>query len=155
MACVILAFIILSCFAGGAIQAVETEVVFSDADFNVAKKLNAIGIIDKISEEEMNHIPTREECAQLMVSFMNIPLSGMEPDETPFFDVSSSRKGAAAITVLYNMGYVSRGEDLKFYPDRNVTANEAVTFMVKAMGCGIVAERNGGYPTGYFNVANR
>ena len=154
MTCIILVSMLLSCFTG-AIHATETEVMFSDADFNVAKKLNTIGIIDIVSEEEMSHIPTREECAQLMVRFMNIPLSGMESNETPFFDVSSSRKGAAAITALYNMGYVSRGEDLKFYPDRNVTANEAITFVIKAMGYGVMAERNGSYPTGYFNAANR
>jgi len=121
----------------------------------VAERLEAIGIIDNANEEEMQKIPTRREVAELMISFINLPVSDDDDMMSPFIDVAASDESVAEITALYNMGYISRGDDLKFYPENITTANEAVTFVVKAMGYKTFAESNGGYPTGYFLIASR
>lgn len=136
------------------VSAENEEISLTEKDYQVAKRLEAIGIIDDWNEDELTKNPTREEVAELMVRFINIPVS--ESDEaSPFIDVNANRKSAPYITALYNMGYVSRGDDLKFHPEMVTSANEAVTFVVKAMGYKTFAEANGGYPTGYFLIASR
>ena len=136
------------------VTAEEMTISLNEKDYLVAERLKAIGIVSNTAEEELLKNPTREEVAELMVKFINLPVS--ESDEaSPFIDVSSNRKSAPYITALYNMGYISRGDDLKFNPEGKVSANEAVAFIIKAMGYKTFAEANGGYPTGYFIVASR
>lgn len=133
----------------------ETEIILSTADYNAANKLKAIGIIDEVSKETMARVITRRECAELMVRMLNIPVQGAQHEKSPYIDVAPSSSGIAEIITLYNMGYISRGEDLKFNPENAVTFNEAIAFVVKAMGYKVIAESNGGYPSGYLNVASR
>lgn len=137
------------------VAAADETIMLTDKDFKAKKRLEAIGIIDKTEENEMLKTPTRAEVAELMVRFINLPATSSDDVVSPFIDVASTDESAAAITALYNMGYISRGDDLKFNPKQTATANEAVTFVVKAMGYKAFAEANGGYPTGYFLVASR
>jgi len=116
------------------VTAEENGITLTEKDYQVAERLEAIGIIDNANEEEMQKIPTRREVAELMISFINLPVSDDDDMMSPFIDVAASDESVAEITALYNMGYISRGDDLKFYPENITTANEAVTFVVKAMG---------------------
>ena len=133
----------------------DTEVVLTSVDYSVANKLKAIGIISEIDRDSMVRTISRRECAELMVSMLNIPIGGADYDKSPFIDVAPSSDGMVEITTLFNMGFVSRGEDLKFNPDNKVTINEAIAFVVKAMGYRVMAESKGGYPAGYIGIANR
>lgn len=133
----------------------DTEVALSAKDYSAANKLKAIGIIDEVSKESMVRIITRRECAQLMVNMLNIPVEGAKYDKSPFIDVAPSTEGMTEITTLFNMGFISRGDDLKFNPDNSVTLNEAIAFVVKAMGYKVIAESKGGYPAGYIGIASK
>jgi len=131
------------CFAFAEDAAQQPAV--TEAERITAEKLHAIGMIDEMSEEELLKVPTRRECASFMAAFLNLPVSDM-PESSPFVDVAPGYEEANAILALYNMGMVSRGEELRFYPEQTVTLNEAVGFVVKAMGYKLIAESEGGYP---------
>ena len=133
----------------------ETEIILSATDYSAANKLKAIGIIDEVNSETMVRAITRRECAELMVRMLNIPVQGAQHEKSPYIDVHPNSYGMEEIVTLYNMGYISRGEDLKFNPDNSVAFNEAIAFVVKAMGYKVIAESNGGYPSGYLKVASR
>jgi len=155
--CLVLSAIMLVCALGtvSAETSLKAEVVLNAKDYSVANKLKAIGIIDDVSKESMSRVITRRECAQLMVKMLNIPINGAKYDKSPYIDVAPSYEGMAEITTLFNMGYVSRGDDMKFYPENKVTLNEAIAFVVKAMGYKVIAESKGGYPSGYIGIASR
>lgn len=129
--------------------------VLSEEHYKAATKLEAIGIIENIEESVLSSHMTRRDCAKLMVKFLNVSKSVIESDSTPYVDVASSSAGAAEIKMLYDMGYISRGDDLRFYPENQVSLNEAIGFVVKSMGYETIAESKGGYPSGYLNVASR
>jgi len=149
------AIIVLSAVPAAFAQNATAEITLTSEDYSAANKLKAIGIIDEVSKETMERIITRRESAELMVKMLNIPVEGAEYDKSPFIDVHPASDGMAEIVTLYNMGFVSRGEDLKFNPDNSVTFNEAVAFVVKAMGYRVIAESKGGYPSGYLNIASK
>lgn len=149
------AIIVLSAVPAVFAQNATAEITLTSEDYSAANKLKAIGIIDEVSKETMERIITRRESAELMVKMLNIPVEGAEYDKSPFIDVHPASDGMAEIVTLYNMGFVSRGEDLKFNPDNSVTFNEAVAFVVKAMGYRVIAESKGGYPSGYLNIASK
>ncbi len=56
------------------------------------------------------------------------------------------------ISFVYDHGYMV-GDTVEFRPDDEVTYAEAVTALIKTLGYGAIAERNGGYPTGYITKA--
>lgn len=150
------AIIVLSAVpAAFAQDTTAVKITLTSEDYSAANKLKAIGIIDEVSKETMTKVITRRECAQLMVRMLNIPVEGAQYDKSPFIDVQPASDGIAEIVTLYNMGFVSRGEDLKFNPDNSVTFNEAIAFVVKAMGYRVIAESKGGYPSGYLNIASK
>lgn len=129
--------------------------VLSEEHYKAAAKLKAIGIIENIDESVLSSHMTRRDCARLMIKFLNIPIEVAENNSSPYVDVAPSSVGAAEIKLLYEMGYISRGEDLRFYPEKVVSLNEAIGFVVKAMGYKTIAESKGGYPAGYLNVASQ
>lgn len=73
---------------------------------------------------------------------------------TRFPDVVSNHWANGAINVAEQQGMVI-GDDMgNFRPDDPVTFQEAVTIVVRALGYEPVAERNGGFPSGYMVVAS-
>lgn len=73
---------------------------------------------------------------------------------TRFPDVVSNHWANGAINIAEQQGLVI-GDDLgNFRPDDPVSFQEAVTVMVRALGYEPVANRNGGFPSGYMAVAS-
>lgn len=70
-----------------------------------------------------------------------------------FEDVSVSNEYASAIRQACELGWISYAD--AFRPTNAVTYSEAVKIAVSAMGYDDVAQAQGGYPTGYFWVANK
>ncbi|MBU5449797.1 S-layer homology domain-containing protein [Acetivibrio sp. MSJd-27] len=94
---------------------------------------------------------TRADFSTLLVKMMNmdIALSGGEA----FADVPASHSAASAIEILSQLGILNGSEGL-FRPGDEITYAEAVAAFVKALGYGQLAQYSGGYPSGYFSVAN-
>jgi len=114
-------------------------------------RLVAFGILSQM--EEINDSPiTRGEMADLVVRATNNvvgPGKGMS-----YEDVPASHPKSGAIEVANSLGYVRETDDKMFYPDRQVTKEEAVAMVCNAMGYADIAISEGGYPRGYLKLAN-
>lgn len=131
-------------------EATAPAVTVTDEDLLRIEKLEALGVIDA-SYDPANFV-TRRTMADIIVRYMNITPSANE-EGTPFRDVSMKDSSFASICTLYNMGVITGDDQLRFSPDRYVTYDQALVFIINAIGHKMFAVREGGYPTGYHRVA--
>ena len=114
------------------------------------EKLEAFGVID-VKYDAASYV-TRRQMAEIIAKYMNLTITTSEA-ETPFRDVKTSDSAYAEIRTLYDMGIISGDYDKKFNPDNYVSYDEALVFIINAIGYKMFAVREGGYPTGYHRVA--
>ncbi len=74
---------------------------------------------------------------------------------TKFPDVPSDHWATGAINVADQQGLVIGDSEGTFRPDDNVTFEEAVTIIVRALGYDPAAQDKGGYPSGYMSIASQ
>lgn len=74
---------------------------------------------------------------------------------TKFPDVPSDHWATGAINVADQQSLVVGDTEGTFRPDDNVTFEEAVTIIVRALGYEPAAQDKGGYPTGYMSIASQ
>jgi len=134
-------------------QEEASAVQITEEEFLLIEKLEAIGAIT--NGYNAQEYVKRGEMAQIVAHFMKLPTVGNSADASPFYDVSPKSECYGAVNALYDMGVVSGDGNLNFYPDNYVTYDEALVFLVNAVGHKVFAEREGGYPTGYHRVAIR
>lgn len=76
------------------------------------------------------------------------------PTEMYFRDVPTTHWAANCVNSLAAFGAISYDGVTMFRPDDIITVDEALKILVEILGYGVAAEVKGGYPTGYFSVAN-
>ncbi len=76
-------------------------------------------------------------------------------DNVYYHDVPRDYWAAGAIGILTQKGILHGSGENKFYPDKEITRNEAIKIIVSALNYGYVAEADGGFPAGYINIASR
>lgn len=137
------------CFTATA-SAEETTgfVSVSDEDVALGVKLEVLGVIT--NEFEMSQYVTRGQMASIAANYAKIPASA---SKQVFPDVAPEHPYYGAIGALYNLGVVSGDENGNFNPDRLVTYDEALVYIINAVGHKPFATREGGYPTGYHRIA--
>lgn len=123
----------------------------TDADLLKIEKLEALGVID--AKYDPATYVTRRNLADIIVKYMNLSASSGSSAETPFRDVTTKDASFASIRTLYDMGIITGDDQLRFNPDNYVTYDEALVFIINAIGHKMFAVREGGYPTGYHRVA--
>ena len=98
----------------------------------------------------------RSEFAKVAVTSMGMEnLADSFNYPTQFPDVVQNHWANGYINVAANQGIVI-GDDLgNFRPDDTITYAEAVTVLVRLIGHTPVAEKKGGFPTGYVTVASQ
>lgn len=74
---------------------------------------------------------------------------------TKFPDVPADHWATGAINVADQQKLVIGDTEGTFRPDDNVTFEEAVTIIVRALGYEPAAQDKGGYPTGYMSIASQ
>lgn len=92
---------------------------------------------------------TRAEFTRAMVSLLGVSLPA--PAETGFSDVPADHPAATQIYYAAQIGAVSPG--VLFFPEQEVTYQQAVKMLAVATGYAPRAEANGGYPGGYLAAA--
>ena len=127
-----------------------SSVVITDDELLLIEKLEAFGVISNQYDPSSN--ATRREMAEIIAKYIALP-SGGTATTSPFGDVAADDRAIGAISGLYNMGVITGDENGNFYPDNNVTYDEALVFIINAIGHKIFAQRSGGYPTGYHRIA--
>lgn len=92
---------------------------------------------------------TRGAFVSDVVSFLK--LSGEKPVAPDFKDVAPGRSDSGYIHSALVAGLISPGNN--FRPDDIITADEAATIVLRAIGYGELAEYKGGWPLGYAQCA--
>ncbi len=94
---------------------------------------------------------TRAEFLNIVLKSVNMYTDSMG-GESSFSDMEGHAEKAAVERAL-DMGIISAGS-ARFRPDAPVTSAEAIAMAVRALGYGEYADKNGGYPVGYYFQAN-
>ncbi len=116
------------------------------------KLLQALGIIKDTDKYSMDSLVTRGEFAQLITRSMGIEEANIDfYDGEEFKDVGPANIYKRSIGYLAQLGWI-HSDDGKFYPDINITLEQASKWMCYLLGCDVIAEQRGGYPYGYMNV---
>lgn len=147
--CILLVVIMI--VPGISVCAVDMEIAPEESD--VFKKLVAFDIMEEEDEILYEGIITRASFVKYIVRCVDslYPLSSGENTENVFTDVDEQTIGSAEILSALEMGVLSGAQ--MFYPDRDITMNEASKILVSALGYGALAEHKGGYPNGYLKIA--
>lgn len=94
---------------------------------------------------------TRAEIAAIILREMNVQV--ISPYNNSFNDVDSSHWAADIIQTAYDNGIINGYEDGSFRPDDGVTYEQAVKMVMCAVNYDAYAQRMGGYPKGYLDIA--
>lgn len=130
---------------------VETKYTASDyKKLNLLSSLSVIGVAP-----DPDALITRREFTQYIAKVMNIDAANVNTDVTYFTDVSLTNPYLSSINYVYTAGIMNGVYDKQFCPRDNISYNNAVVSLVRMLGYELVAQQNGGYPTGYLNVASQ
>lgn len=124
-------------------------VTVTEEDVTISTKLETLGVIT--NQFDLSGYATRGEMASIIAEYISIP----ESNTACFADVTPDNPYFGAIGALHNLGVISGDEKGNFNPDDYVTFDEALVFIINAIGHKPFAVREGGFPTGYHRVAIR
>ncbi len=131
------------------ILSVSTAVFAESKEEIAAKELEKYEILDTkdyLGKISTDGYVTRAEMAKMLVLML-----GLSPSDAVvnFSDVPSEHWAHRFISRAAAFGIVNGMGDGTFSPDENITYQQAIKMIVCALGYGVVAQRNGGYPHGY------
>lgn len=129
--------------------------VAEDASYaDAVELLSALDIIkgDDLGNFNPDKTITRAEFAAVVCRALGY---GDVTGVNNFVDVPADHWAAGVIGYAAQLGIVNGYGDNKFGPEDNVTYDQAVKMLVVALGFENVAQRKGGYPSGYLAVASQ
>lgn len=115
--------------------------------------LNNLGIINGYEDGTFkpDNTITRAEVATIITNTFGLsPINGA----TVFSDVPADHWAAGYINAAYSAGIIAGMGDGTFAPGADVTYEQVVKMIVAGLNYGLVADGQGGYPTGYLAVAS-
>lgn len=132
--------------------------IFAESTFDdVIFDLQSLGIMtgDENGDLQLDKPVTRAEFATLLVRMMSMEKSAEAySDTSKFTDVPDNYWAKGAINFLTSINVISGTSETTFEPEANIDINAASKMLVCALGYDIMAQRLGGYPTGYITQAN-
>ena len=156
--CCLLSFILCFGFAVGNAEetgtAAETITISSD----VQEMMSALKLFGIIPEYYDYNVPVGAEITRADFAASVARLIGKNVyggSNVYFYDVPKTHWAYNEISNLAEMGIINGSGNKMFRPDTTITKGEAYKILLSAMGYGLYAEHNGGFPTGYIKVANR
>lgn len=119
------------------------------------KKAEIVEILNIMPLAEDSALPvSRGEFVSYITKILFGTTQIAENTEKKYFeDVEASHPHAGAIYSAVNIGLINGNDDGNFRPDEPILWNQAIKILVVALGYGAQAEKSGGYPLGYINVA--
>ena len=117
-----------------------------DAAFD---KLRSVGILSSYSERGSM---TKGEFVSVLASIYKTDTADYR-DKTFFFDVYPKHPYSNQINKLAAHGVLKGDNDKMFYPDNNVTVQDAVIILVKMLGYERMAAEKGVYPSNYLTLS--
>ena len=116
------------------------------------KFISNLGIVN-LSVDEPDKLVTRELFALYVARMLKIDLE-TENDVRYFVDLENDAFSRVAVNALVERGIVSIPQDRFFRPMDNITYAEALKILLCSAGYSEYAEVRGGYPSGYYTLAN-
>ncbi|RKD33504.1 S-layer homology domain-containing protein [Thermohalobacter berrensis] len=122
---------------------------------DAVKRLNALGLVQG---DDRGFAPddtiTRAEFATLVVRALGYEeVAEVSKGATNFTDVPATHWASGYINIASSMGLINGYGDGQFGPEDQITYEQAITLMVRALGYKQDALDKGGYPVGYMLVA--
>ncbi|MBO5370549.1 MAG: S-layer homology domain-containing protein [Clostridia bacterium] len=128
---------------------VSANVPVDDSSANATEiKVQLLKFIGAISEAPSDSPITRGDFAMLLCAVANINPGSASPDVS-FDDVLPASQYAPYIYTVASLGYMNGVGGSSFKPNATISAIDAATALVRAMGYKAYAEAKGGYPYGY------
>lgn len=121
-------------------------------------KYNLLAVLDIITEPDAftgKKVITRGELMMYFSKISGVDVVFKSGYTGRFADVNSNTPYCTYIQAMENLGVVNGNGEGEFYPESPVALKEAVAAAVKLLGYDIYAEALGGYPAGYYNIANQ
>lgn len=119
----------------------------TDEDIALSTKLETLGVIT--NEFDIGGYATRGQMASIVARY----IMASDSSTKCFADVTEDSPYFGAVGALYNMGIISGDGSGNYNPDEYVTYDQAIVYIINAIGHKPFALREGGYPTGYYRVA--
>lgn len=130
----------------------EESISITQSDQVLMDKLEAFGVIS-VQPSDLDVKVTRRKMADIIANYMRIPYGTGDYETTPFVDVSLDDVSIGSISALHKAQVITGDTGYRFRPDDNLKYDEALVFVVNAVGYKRFANREGGYPTGYHRIA--
>ena len=102
-----------------------------------AELLNALNLLDEDGFAEDDYF-TRAEFCEFLCKLFNFEL--VSDGNVEFRDIDATHEHFNAVSCLYNMGIIKGLSKYSFAPNRYITAEEAATMVVTALGYSEIAE---------------
>jgi len=129
----------------------DAVIVEEVADSTKISLMKSLGIFDE--EIKGTDKITRASILGAMLKLKEYPGGFDVPSEKLFEDVEPTHPYASDIAAAKALGIIAGDNTGYYYPDNEVSYEQAVKMLVSVMGYTSVAEINGGYPDGYIKVA--
>ena len=131
------------------------EILFAEDYEKAVSVLKHIGIVDEFNTENGGNAyntVSRAKFSEMVAKALKLKNAS---DTVYFSDVKTDHRAYAYINALVESNIVSLADDNLFNHDDIVTYEQAVKMLVRAMGYGVYADGEGGFPYGYIKAANR
>ncbi len=148
------ATILVSGICVSSFAALPSDVIGTDYE-EAAKVLGAFEImVGDGSLFRPNDVITRAEVTKVAVALKGLSDYAHTQTDTKFPDVKKGHWATGYINTGVDQELVKGDGNGNFRPDDNITYNEAVTIIVRALGYEPHAQSKGGYPGGYISAGN-
>lgn len=143
-------FLIYPAFAASSFPDVDVQSEYAEAIAYV----NEAGII--MGDDKGNFNPNKSVSRAEMVALICRMLGETEnlQKSSDFFDVPTNHWANTYVSKAVEFGIVNGYGNGKFGPDDDVTYEQAVAMIIRAVGGELESQEYGGYPDGYFTVAD-
>lgn len=144
--CLLMCAVILPVSAAAAKEEVQENVPFNER----IEKLAYLGVT---FDEGITHdaVVTRAKFIRTLLDFVNV---GVYSADCGFYDVDEDYPYSDEINTGANLGYMIGYPGGYYYPERNISVNDAVKAIVNSLGYEVLAKQNGGYPVGYISTGD-
>ena len=113
----------------------------------------ALGVTDVNDRSDIATTVSRGKMAKLLAN--TFKLEGWDTSKAKYTDVPEEHEYAKYIYSVSEHGYMVGTEENEFSPDEDVTFEQSVVIISRALGYDLLAYEAGGYPLGYITVATK
>ena len=114
--------------------------------------------LEVLKEEDFENLGesmTRKEAVKLVIKLLGYEVLLASNTTSTFADVPNGSEYVPYIETAKQIGLVIGDNHGNFNPDENITLDQYVCILIRALGYGEVAENRGGFMTGYTDLASQ